>query len=812
MKLIRHIVQPDEVIIETSLGFIELTPCSDCIVRVRYALTNEFSAKESLMIQPAAPTPVEFHAHETAEALVFSIPKLSIRIDKQTTAFTYVDSSGRLLTKEPARGGKTLTPVNVVKTIFDESAAAQSRQSVDGERSDVSNFEQVIDRQAYHTKLEFEWAAGEALYGLGSHEEGMLNLRGQHQYLYQQNVKVALPVLLSTRGYGLMLDNYSLMIFRDDAFGSYLWTDIADELDYYFIYGPEFDQIVHGVRQLTGQAPVLPKWAFGYIQSKERYKSQDELIAVAKEYRSRGLPLDCIVLDWQSWPEGLWGQKTLDPERFPDPPAMTAELHRLKVRLMVSIWPHMSKGGANWLEMREKGCLLGNQSTYDAFSEKARQLYWRQANEGLFAHGIDAWWCDCTEPFEADWKGPVKLEPEERLRINTEEAKKHLDPAYINAYSLLHSKGIYEGQRNTTTTKRVVNLTRSAYPGQQRYSTITWSGDITATWETLRRQIPAGLSFCATGLPYWTLDIGAFFVKNRPDLWFWSGDYDQGVEDLGYRELFMRWFQFGAFLPMFRTHGTDTPREIWRFGEPGDVMYDTLAKYLRLRYRLLPYIYSLAGQVTHKDYTMLRALPFDFRHDPATYNISDQFMFGPALLVNPVTRPMYYAANSTPLQGVAKTRPVYLPSGSDWYDFWTGVRYSGGQTLLAEAPLSTMPLYARSGSIIPIGPDIQSTAEQPDAAVELWVYPGQDGSFVLYEDEGDSYDYERGAYATIQTRWEEQKRRLILEERVDSYPGMPEAVRFEVTIIDEKAVGYDTNRLEDKTKVIYEGKQVIVDF
>ncbi len=812
MKLLRHMVQPGEVIIETSSGFIKLTPYSNCIVRVRYALTDEFSVKESLMIQPLAPAPVEFDVHETAEALVFSIPKLSIRIDKQTAAFTYVDSSGRLLTKEPARGGKTLVPVNVVKTVFDESASAQLQQSADGERSDVTHFEQIVDRQAYHTKLEFEWAEGEALYGLGSHEEGMMNLRGQHQFLYQHNMKVVIPILLSTKGYGLVLDSYSLMIFHDDAFGSYLWTDIADELDYYFIYGPEFDQIVHGVRQLTGHAPLLPRWAFGYVQSKERYKSQDELIAVVKEYRARGLPLDCIVLDWQSWPEGLWGQKTFDPERFPDPQAMTAELHRLKARLMVSVWPNMSQGGANWLEMREQGCLLGNQSTYDAFSAKARQLYWRQAYEGLFAHGIDAWWCDCTEPFEPDWKDLIKPEPEERLIINTEGAKKYLDPAYINAYSLLHSKGIYEGQRNTTTTKRVVNLTRSAYAGQQRYGTITWSGDIVATWETLRRQIPAGLNFCATGLPYWTLDIGAFFVKSRPDLWFWRGDYDQGVEDLGYRELYVRWFEYGAFLPMFRSHGTDTPRELWRFGEPGDAMYDTLVKYLRLRYRLLPYIYSLAGQVTQKDYTILRALPFDFRHDPATYNIGDQFMFGPAFLVNPVTRPMYYAANSTPLQGVAKTRPVYLPSGSDWYDFWTAVRYSGGQTLLAEAPLDTMPLYVRSGSIIPMGPDIQFTAEQPDAAMELWVYPGQDGSFMLYEDEGDNYNYEKGAFAAIRIRWEEQKRRLILDERVGAYPGMPETIEFEVTLIDEKAIGYDTRRLEDKTKVIYAGKQVIVDF
>jgi alpha-D-xyloside xylohydrolase len=307
------------------------------------------------------------------------------------------------------------------------------------------------------------------------------------------------------------------------------------------------------------------------------------------------------------------------------------------------------------------------------------------------------------------------------------------------------------------------------------------------------------------------LDIGAFFVKSRPDLWFWRGDYDQGVEDLGYRELYVRWFQYGAFLPMFRSHGTDTPRELWRFGEPGDVMYDTLVKYLRLRYRLMPYIYSLAGQVTHKDYTLLRALPFDFRHDPATYNIGDQFMFGPALLVNPVTQPMYYAANSTPLQGVAKTRPVYLPLGSDWYDFWTGVRYSGGQTLLAEAPLDTIPLYVRSGSIIPMGPDIQYAGEQPDAAIELWVYPGRDGSFLLYEDEGDNYNYEQGAYATIQIRWEERERRLIWDERVGAYPGMPERVEFQVKIVNGKPAGDNTNRLENK-KVIYEGKQVIADF
>ena len=363
---------------------------------------------------------------------------------------------------------------------------------------------------------------------------------------------------------------------------------------------------------------------------------------------------------------------------------MMREIHRLNTRLMISIWPNMYPGGDNWQEMRDQDCLLGNQGTYDAFQEKARALYWKHTNEGLFAHGIDAWWCDCTEPFQTDWTGAIKPEPEERLHINTEEAKRYLDPEYINAYSLLHSQGIYEGQRGVSADKRVVNLTRSAYAGQQRYSTITWSGDVSATWDTLRRQIADGLNFCATGSPYWTVDIGAFFVKNDPNLWFWNGDFDLGVDDMGYRELYVRWFQYGTFLPMFRSHGTDTPREIWRFGNPGEPMYEALVKFLRLRYRLLPYIYSLAGMITQADYTIMRALPFDFRADSATYDIADQYMFGPALLVNPVTEPMYFGAGSTVIEGASKTRSVYLPIGSDWFDFWTGQRHAGGQTICAE--------------------------------------------------------------------------------------------------------------------------------
>jgi alpha-D-xyloside xylohydrolase len=807
-------VQPvssnDEIVLETAAGFINLVPYSDAIVRVRFAAHSEFGDKPSLMVQADARTPSALDVRETAEALIVSTAKLSIRIARQTGAFTFLDSSGQLLTKEPDRGGKTLTPVDVVKSVFDETAESAARQSADGVRIEVSPSRQIVDRQAFHTRLAFEWQPGEALYGLGSHEEGMMNLRGQHQYLYQQNMKTVVPVLVSTRGYGILFDCYSLMTFHDDAFGSYVWTDVADELDYYFIYGPEFDQIVQGIRQLTGKAPMLPRWAFGYIQSKERYVSQYELIEIVKAYRARGLPLDGIVQDWKSWPGSLWGQKTLDPERFPDPKGMVADLHRLNAHLMISIWPIMNPGGDNWREMREQGCLLGNQATYDAFQAKARRLYWKQAHDGLFSQGIDAWWCDCTEPFEADWKGATRPEPEERLRINTDEATKYLDPAYINAYSLVHSQGIYEGQRQTTSEKRVVNLTRSAYAGQQRYSTISWSGDVTATWETLQRQIPAGLNFCATGLPYWTVDVGGFFVKNDPNFWFWSGDYDLGIEDLGYRELYVRWFQYGVFLPMFRSHGTDTPREIWRFGNPGDLMYEALVKFLRLRYRLLPYIYSLAGLTTQCDYTMLRALPFDFRDDPATYDIADQFMFGPAFLVNPVTQPMYYAAGSTVLDGVPRTREVYLPRGADWYDFWTGRRYAGGQTICAEAALDTMPLYVRSGSIVPIGPDKQYADEQIDAPLELRIYPGQSGSFMLYDDEGDNYNYEQGHFAMIRLSWDEAARCLTLHARQGSYSGMPASQEFRIVMGDSPYNGPPSEGSSART-MLYDGREISVE-
>ncbi|MGP4040078.1 glycoside hydrolase family 31 protein [Gracilibacillus sp. D59] len=805
MEVVKSTRQKDQLLIECRNGLMKIIPYTESIIRIRYTLEKQFDEKESLFVEPNAQQNLPYSIEEKEDIIVFSTRKVHIHIDKHTAAFTYKDVSGKVLTKEPKHGGKTLVPTEVIKPVYDQHTEIENSHNVDGARAKAEATKHVVDRMAYHTKLEFEWVEEEALYGLGSHEEGVLNLRGTHQYLYQQNMKAVVPVLVSTKGYGIVVDSYSTMTFRDDIHGSYIWTDMDSEMDYYFVYGPDFDQIVKSYRYLTGKAPLLPKWAFGYVQSKERYKSQAELISVIQEYRQRQIPLDLIVLDWRSWTGDLWGQKSFDPERFPNPTEMMEEIHQLNAKLMVSIWPIMSNDGPNHVEMKQKGYLLGNQATYDAFNEEARNLYWKQANEGIFSHGTDAWWCDCTEPFEADWVGEVKPEPEERLFINTQEAKKYLDPAYINAYSLLHSKGLYENQRQTTESKRVVNLTRSSYAGQQKYSTITWSGDIAANWETMRNQIAAGLNMCVTGIPYWTLDIGAFFVADR-EQWFWNGDYQEGCEDLGYRELYVRWLQYGVFLPVFRSHGADTPREVWRFGESGTPFYDTLVKYIKLRYRLMPYIYSVAGWVTHEDYTMMRTLAFDFRNDPNTYDVKDQYMFGPSFLVNPVTDPMYYESGSVELEGVPKKRSVYLPAGTDWYNFWTNQRLLGGQTIEADADLETMPLYVRAGSIVPIGPTIQYTSEETNLPIEIHVYKGNNGSFLWYDDEGDSYNYEKGAYATIPIRWEDQNNLLVIEDRQGTYPGMKTSTELVLTTINGEGENVD------QRKISYTGEKTIINF
>jgi len=797
------------------LGFVD-----EAIARVTMTGKRLFKDAASLSVLPQV-FHRDYRLDESEEEVRVSTSRLTVTVNRKTGAISYHDVAGRLLTREPERGGKWLTPTEVYRCRFSDTSEAGSAESIDGIRLSVVESERILNRVAFQAKLEFVFVDDEALFGFGSHEEGYGNLRGRSRELYQHNLKAVIPYFVSTRGYGVLVDGYSLMTFHDDALGSYVWADVVDELDYYFICGEKFDDITRGYHKLTGVAPLPPRWFFGYAQCKERYVNAQELLDTVREFRRRGIPLDLIVLDWKSWPDGGgWGQKSLDPVRFPDPKELTAALHRLGAKMMVSVWPSMTGEGDNRKEMLEHGLMLGNRSTYNAFKGQARQCYWEQADRGLFANGIDAWWCDCTEPFESDWRGAVKLEPHERLRVNTEEAKRYLDPGFISAYSLLHSRGIYEGQRGVTSAKRVVNLTRSSYAGQHRYGTTTWSGDICATWETLQRSIAEGLNFCAAGEPYWTLDIGGFFIRNDPSLWFWRGDYDtgcrgltdgsaqgpdpndKGCTDLGYWELYTRWLQYAVFLPMLRSHGTDAPREPWRFGGTGSLFYDVIVDYIRLRYRLLPYIYSVAAQVTLNSWTIMRPVALDFPWDRQTHDLVDQYMFGPAMMVCPVTAPMYYDRDSRSLKDVAKSRSVYLPSGAEWCDFHTGAWFAGGSRVEAPSPLDVIPVLVRAGSIIPMGPAMHFVDELRDAPYELRVYCGADGVFPLYEDEGDNYNYESGASSIVPFDWNDARGELTIGARQGSFDGM--MARREFRIVFKSRSGLSSR------DVVYDGEEIKV--
>ncbi len=754
-------------------GEIRLEALREDMVRVRFAeeIDGTIPDKIPSLSMQAVGLRGKWVVSESAEHWDLSTGSLSLQARKAGAGLSWFGPSGELLVREPTEGGKWLQPVDVSRLEYNTDSAAEEIATVDGVKSSLSEGREVFVRKAFSARLALEFAEDEAIYGLGQHEEGILNYRGHSQYLYQQNMKVAIPVLVSSKGYGIYFDTHALSTFEDGPDGGAFWTDVVDELDFTFIYGPSLDTVVDGLRELTGQMPMLPRWAYGFVQSKERYETAKELVAVAREYRERNLPLDCIVLDWDSWIAGLWGQKTLDPERFPEPEKMMRDLHKLGVRLMISIWPTMRADGPNHLEFQKLGKLFADGATYDALDEDARRLYWKHANEGLFSKGIDAWWCDCTEPCAADWQGSTKLEAWQRMVANVGEFKKVMDPALINAYSLEHAKGIYEGQRSVTDEKRVVNLTRSGSLGQQRYGTVVWSGDIEARWSRMRKQIADGLNFVVTGNPRWTLDIGGFFVKPGEE-WFWDGVYPKGYEDSGFAELYVRWFQMGVFLPMFRSHGTDTPREIWRFGEEGTRFYDILKQYDELRYQLLPYIYSVAAWEVFRGYTMLRMLAFDFREDQTALTIDDQYMFGPALLVCPVTAPMYYEAGGKELTDRPKTRRVYLPQGSGWTDFWTNEHFDGGQWIEAEAPLEKMPLYVRDGSIIPMGPVIQHADADTGEPWEVRIYPGRDATFSVYEDSGDGYAYEQGAYAWRELTWDDTNEAFKSAAPLGSFDGM----------------------------------------
>lgn len=586
------------------------------------------------------------------------------------------------------------------------------------------------------------------------------------------------------------------------------WGQMQDMIDYYFIYGKDMDDIIAGYRTLTGKAPIMPDWAMGYWQSREKYNTRDEVLGTVSEFRKRNIPIDNVVIDWLHWNQDSWGSHEFDKERFPDPKGMVDSIHDMNAHVMVSVWPKFYVTTDHYKEFDRNGWMyqgavrdsirdwvgpgyLG--SFYDAYNPDARKLFWSQMNDHYMPLGIDAWWMDASEPNVRDC---IDIEYRKDLMNPT-----YAGPAdkYFNAYALMNAEAIYDGQRGVDPDKRVFLLTRSGFSGQQRYSTATWSGDIGTRWEDMEAQIAAGLNFAMSGVPYWTMDIGGFCVEDRyvkgVTKYLEGGEENDDLKE--WRELNTRWYQFGAFAPLFRAHGQWPFREVYNIAPEDHPAYNSIVKYTKLRYNLMPYIYSLAGKTYFDDYTIMRPMVMDFTADVNTRNLKDQYMFGPAFLVAPVYK---YGA---------RDREVYFPAGETWYDFYTGKSVKGGQTLKVDAPYETMPLFVRGGSIVPAGGDIQYAAQKSDEPVTIVVYGGRDGDFIIYEDEGTNYNYEKGAYSKIRLEYNDKTNELTIADREGSFPGMQSDRKFNIVKVDAAHPVADAIKAKGKL-VNYNGKKAVV--
>jgi alpha-D-xyloside xylohydrolase len=742
--------QPDGVILILQTGFLRFQVCADSIVHVVYSVERDVPKHTDFLVTKKSWTKADFSLHtDDPKLITLTTSRLKIEITRADSSLVFYDSAGHKLTQDNTR---TLTPTEV-----------------NGEKT-------------YHSERFVNmWDTQEAFYGLGQHQAGVWNYRGESVDLSQDNTNISIPFLLSSNGYGIFWNNGSRSRFNNRfVHAFYLSSEVSDSMDYYFFYGPDFDRLIADYRELTGAAPLFGKWAYGYWQCKNRYDSQQELLAIAQKYRDLRIPLDNIVQDWFWW--NTMGEPVFN-KNYPDPKGMIDALHKNNVHLMISVWPYFRPGSPVYDDMDKRGFFIDRtkvqsfhpprMALYDAFNPEARKYYWNLMNDALFKIGADAWWLDTTEP---------ETESRETNLLVTNKVALGNGARYANEFPLLTTTAVYEGQREVSDKKRVFILSRSAYAGAQRNAVATWSGDVDPNWETFRRQIPAGLNYSVSGLPYWTTDIGGF-VSANPD-------------DPAYRELYIRWFQFGTFCPIFRAHGTRTTNqnEIWSYGADAQKI---LVAHDKLRYRLMPYIYSLAWKTTSEGYTIMRPLVMDFREDTRAQTIGDQFLFGPAILVNPVTEPG------------ATTRHLYLPN-AQWYDFWTGAAIQGGRTFDAPSPVDRMPLFVRAGSILPLGPDIEYAAEKSDDPIELRVYPGANGAFTLYEDENDTYNYEKGAYATIPFSWDDTSHTLTIGDRTGGFLDMQEKRTFHVVFVtDNHGVGGALTENADKT-VQYSGKNISV--
>ncbi|HPM31591.1 MAG TPA: glycoside hydrolase family 31 protein [Chryseolinea sp.] len=895
---------------------IKLEVISEKIIHVSVSPTDSFSHQKSLMIEDKTWKPVSWSVEENKDQITLKTKQVHASVSVNTGEIVFTDTTGQIILQEKNHGGKTFTS----KVIENE--------------------------KLYGIQQVFESPEDEAFYGLGQHQNGEMNYKGQDVELAQHNIVAVVPFLYSTKNYGLLWDNYSITRFGDardfqplsslhlfsrtdnegglstdfyvgdslvstqlqneidyeflettsvDNFpkkvaqngkviweGSFsspnpgrhkfllyasgyfkLWIDgnlvldkwrqgwnpwsnkfdvhikngerhtikiewnpdggayislkhldpipteeqnrltlsseAAKQIDYYFVKGDDADDVIHGYRELTGNASLIPKWAFGFWQSRERYKTQKELLDVVKTFRKEGIPLDNIVLDWNYWNEDQWGSHQFDTARFPDPAGMVKELHdELHANIIISVWPKFYPGTENFNEMDKAGFLFtrnlekkridwiaqGYHNTfYNPFKPNARKLFWNQIDRNLNKIDIDGWWLDATEP-------------DMHSNLSIEERKLNMSPTgmgpgalYFNAYSLMNSKGVFEGQRQSNPDKRVFILTRSAFAGQQRFGSVTWSGDIVSRWSDFKDQISAGVNFSLSGIPFWTMDIGGFATERR-----YSNQSKEHLDE--WRELNVRWFQFGSFCPLFRVHGQFPYRELYNVAPKGNEVYNTMLYYNKLRYKLMPYIYTLAGKASVEDYTMMRGLVMDFNSDPKVRNINDQYMFGPSLLINPVT------------EYKARKGDVYLPASTGWYDLHSGKYYEGGQTLTVEAPLTNIPVFAKEGSIIPTGPEIQYTTEKPVDPLTVYVFKGKDGAFELYEDDNTSNQYEEGKFSTIAFTYSEQSQTIIIGERQGSFSGMltERTIHF-VWVKKDKPVGLGQGTQPDQV-VRYNGNKV----
>jgi len=643
------------------------------------------------------------------------------------------------------------------------------------------------NKPAFIVRQAFVLDNDEAIYGLGQQQNGKMSQRGQRVYLRQDNMKVCIPFFQSVKGYGVFWDNYSPTTFTDNLQETSFDSEVGDCADYYFLYGGNAQGVVAQMRALTGQAPLMPLWVYGFNQSRERYKTQYELVDVVKQYRSLKVPLDGIVQDWQYWGrDSNWNAMSFDPNTFPDPKGMVDSVHQLHAHLFIVAWPGFGPLTKQYEELKQKNMLIhfetwppaSGTTPYDVYNPQARDIYWRYLNKGIFSLNTDAWWLDSSEPDhvnlkERDFDQPTYLGSFRSVR---------------NAFPLQHVGGVYDHQRQTTDKKRVCILTRSAFAGQQRYGANTWSGDVGSNWEMLTKQIPAALNFSLCGIPYWNADIGGFFAGS-----FVKGG---GARNPAFQELYTRWMQFATFTPMMRSHGTDIPREIYQFGNRGEWPFDVQEKYINLRYQLLPYLYSTAWGVTSNAGSIMRSLTMDFASDKKVWDIGNEYMFGESFLVAPVTA------------SHAQNRSVYLPAGASWHNFWDGGLIAGGVWTEQATPIERIPLFVKAGSIIPWGPKVQYAAEKKWDNLELRIYPGADASFTLYEDEGDGYDYEKGSYSEIRFQWSDQAKTLSIDDVKGSFPGMLKDRKFNIVVVDaHHGVGVEPSG-KFNTTVRYKGKKL----